>query len=59
MITWIRASMPESRETVFRPASGGGLRMVIDASKLDSFVQLAITKANAASLDARGAPASG
>jgi len=44
MITWIRASMPESRETVFRPASGGGLRMVIDASKLDSFVQLAITK---------------
>ena len=39
MITWIRASMPESRETVFRPASGGGLRMVIDASKLDSFVQ--------------------
>jgi len=37
-------AMPESRETVLRPASGGGLRMVIDASKLDSFVQLAITK---------------
>ena len=44
MITWIRASMPGSRETVFHPASGGGLRVVIDASKLDSFVQLAITK---------------
>jgi len=44
MITGIRASMPESRETVFRPASGGGLRMVIGTSKLDSFVQLAITK---------------
>ena len=43
-ITWIRASMPESRETVFRPASGGGLRMVIDVSKLDSFVQVLITK---------------
>jgi len=43
MITWIRAPMPESRETVFRPASGGGLRTVIDASKLDLFVQLAIT----------------
>jgi len=41
MITRIRASMPESRETAFRPASGGGIRMVIDASKLDSFVQLA------------------
>jgi len=40
----IRASMPESRESVFRPASGGGLRMVIDASKLDSFVQPAITE---------------
>ncbi len=35
--------MPESRETVFRPASGG-LRMVIDVSKLDSFVQVQITK---------------
>ena len=44
MITGIRASMPESRETVLRTASGGGLRIVIDASKLDSFVQLAITK---------------
>ena len=42
--TGIRASMPESRETVLRPASGGGLRIVIHASKLDSFVQLAITK---------------
>jgi len=36
--------MPEPRETVFRPASGDGLCMAIDASKLDSFVQLAITK---------------
>ncbi len=36
--------MPESRETVFRPASGGGLRMVINASKFDSFVQVQITK---------------
>ena len=36
--------MPESRETVFRPASGGGLPMVIDVSKLDSFVQVLITK---------------
>jgi len=36
--------MPGSRETVFRPASAGGLRMVIDASKTDSFAQLAITK---------------
>jgi len=44
MITWIRVSMPGSREAVFRPASGGGLRMVTDASKLDAFVQLAITK---------------
>jgi hypothetical protein len=35
--------MPESRETVFRPASGGGLRIVIDVS-LDSFVQVLITK---------------
>jgi len=34
MITRIRASMPESRETVFRPAAGGGLRMVIDAGAL-------------------------
>ena len=33
-----------TRETVFRPASGGGLRMVIDVSKLDSFVQVQITK---------------
>jgi len=32
MITWIRASMPEFRETVLRPASGGGLRMVIAAN---------------------------
>ena len=44
MTTWIRASMPESRETVFRPHFDGGLRMVIDASQLDPLVQLAITK---------------
>ena len=43
-ITWIRASMPESRETIFRPASGGGLRLVIDVAELDSFVQAQITK---------------
>jgi len=36
--------MPESRESVFRPASGGGLRMVIGMSKFDSFVQVPITK---------------
>jgi len=36
--------MPESREAVFRPASRGGLRMVIDASKPDPFEQVPITK---------------
>ena len=36
--------MPESRETIFRPASGGGLRLVIAVSKLDTFVQVPITK---------------
>ena len=36
--------MPESRDNDVRPASGGGLRMVIDVSKLDSFVQVPITK---------------
>ena len=36
--------MPESRENDFRPASGGGLRMVIAVPKLDSFVQVPITK---------------
>ena len=40
----IRASLPESRERNFRPASGGGLRMAIDAPKLDSFVQVPIAK---------------
>jgi len=44
MITWIRASMPESRESVFRPASGGGLRVVIDVSKSDLFMQVPMTK---------------
>jgi len=36
--------MNESRDNDVRPASGGGLRMVVDASKLDSFVQVPITK---------------
>jgi len=36
--------MPEFREDDVRPASGGGLRMVIDVPKLDSFVQVPITK---------------
>jgi len=40
----MRASMPESRETDVRPASSGGLRMVIDVLKLDSFVQVPIAK---------------
>jgi len=38
------ARLSESRETVFRHASGGGLRSAIGSRKLDSFVQVPIAK---------------
>ena len=45
MVTWIRASLPGSRETVFRLASGGGLREAIHPpAGFDSFVQVWIAK---------------
>ena len=51
-IIGIRASMPESRDMVFRPASGGRLRMVIDASKLDSLVKASDHQGEPATLSA-------
>ncbi len=43
-LTWIRTSMSESRETEFRGASGGGLRLAIGPGKRDSSVQIPIAK---------------
>ena len=43
-VTWMRTSMSESRETVFRHASGGGLRSALGSREPDSFVHVPIAK---------------